>query len=115
MKKNYDLSALMRYAWSIYRNKANKCETFGEALRRAWKAFDVAEPNHSKIDEAIHKLNISERVRTWFGWTEEGRKVKHDEKTILQVTVDYPERGIGKTRILSFFAESQTDLAENVQ
>ena len=114
MKKNYDLSALMSYAWAIYRNKANKCETFAEALRRAWKAFDVAELNHKRIDNAIAEKGIVERVRTWYGWTTEGRKVMHEQKAIFQILLDTPEKGIGKTYLTSFFAMSQTDLAENV-
>ena len=114
MKKNYDLSALMHYAWAIYRNKANKCETFGEALKRAWKAFDVAESNRAKVADAIAEKGITERVRTWFGWTTEGRKVMHEQKAVLQVLLDTPEKGIGKTYMTSYFAYSQTDLAENV-
>ena len=114
MKKNYDLSALMTYAWSIYRNTANKCENFADALKRAWKAFDEGDNNRKLIDDAIKALNITERVRTWFGWTTEGRKVMHDEKATFQVTLATPERGIGKTYVTSFFTYSQTDLAENV-
>ena len=114
MKKNYDLSALMTLAWEIYRNPANKCETFGEALKRAWKCFDMAPSNHDIVAETIAKLGITERVRTWYGWTTEGRKVKHEEKAMFQVTLATPEKGIGKTHIVSYFAESQTDLAENV-
>lgn len=114
MKKNYDLSALMTYAWMIYRNKANKCETFGEALKRAWKAFDVADGNRAKVEAKIAEMGISEPVKTWFAWTLEGRKVMHEQKAIFQVVLDTPEKGIGKTYVTSFFAYSQTDLIENV-
>ena len=114
MKKNYDMSALMKYAWRIYRNKANKCDTFAEALRRAWKAFDFADGNHKRTDDMAKSLGITERFRTWSGWTEEGRKVKHEEKAAFQVLIDIPEKGIGKTFLASYFLYSQTDLEENV-
>ena len=114
MKKNYDLSALMLYAWEIFRNKANKCGTFAEALKRAWKAFDVAEDNHKLIDDAIKALNITERVRTWYGVFKDGMMVKHGEKALFQVRLATPEKGIGKTYLTSFFGDSQTDTIENV-
>lgn len=114
MKKNYDLSALMTYAWVIFRNKANKCETFGEALKRAWKAFDVAEDNRKAVMDKIAEMGITETVKTWFAWTLDGRKVMHEQKAIFQVVLATPEKGIGKTHLTSYFAYSQTDLAENV-
>ena len=114
MKKNYDLSALMTYAWEIFRNPANKCETFAEALKRAWKAFDVAPMNHERFDREYAKSGTTEKVKTWFAWTKDGRKVKHGEKALFQVLMDIPEKGIGKTYLVSYFTESQTDLAENV-
>ena len=51
---------------------------------------------------------ITEKMRTWFGWTTEGREVIHESKTVLQVVVSDPTRGVGKTKVLSFFTESQT-------
>ena len=114
MKKNYDLSALMTYAWAIYRNESNACENFADALKRAWKSFDVADENRRKVDEAIKEFGITERVRTWYGWTMEGRKVMHEQKATFKVLLDTPEKGIGKTRWTAYFTFSQTDLAENV-
>ena len=114
MKKNYDLSALMTYAWVIYRNKANKCDTFSEALKRAWRAFDVADDNRIAIENAIAENGITARVRTWYGWTTMGRKVRHDEHAKFQVTLETPEKGIGKTYVTSFFTYGQTDVEEYV-
>ena len=114
MKKNYDLSALMSLAWAIFRNKANKCDSFSEALKRAWKCFDVGDSNRAKVAENIAEMGITEPVKTWFAWTLEGRKVMHEQKAIFQVVLDTPEKGIGKTYVTSYFAYSQTDLIENV-
>lgn len=114
MKKNYDLSALMSLAWEIFRNKAKKCDTFAEALKRAWACFDVGDSNREKVETAKRENGITEEVHTWFVWTLYGRKVKHDEKNVFQVLLDTPENGIGKTYMTSYFTYSQTDLIENV-
>lgn len=114
MKKNYDLSALMTLAWAIYRTKANKCPNFAEALRRAWKCFDVAEDSHKKVEDTAKRLGITEKVRSWYGWFMEGRKVMHDEEHVFSVILPWPERGLDKTRVVPYFTYSQTDLAENV-
>ena len=114
MKKNYDLSALMTLAWEIFRNKAKKCATFSEALKRAWACFDVGDSNREKVENAKREHSITEEIHTWFVWTLHGRKVKHDEKNVFQVLLDTPENGIGKTYMTSYFTYSQTDLIENV-
>lgn len=114
MKKNYHLPSLMSYAWKIYRNEANKCESFGDALKRAWKAFDVADSNREKVAKACAEMGIDEVVRTWYGWTLIGRKVIHGEHAIIKVLLDTPEKGIGKTYLTSYFVYAQTDIAENV-
>lgn len=114
MKKNYDLSALMSLAWEIFRNKANKCNTFAEALKRAWASFNCGDANRKAIEDAIKALNITERVRTWYGHYRNGMMVKHGETAIFQVRLETPEKGIGKTYLTSFFGESQTDTIENV-
>ncbi len=114
MKKNYDLSALMSLAWAIYRKPVNKCVDFGDALKRAWACFDEADYNRMVIDDAIKTYGITERVRTWYGWTTEGRKVMHEQVAVFHVILKNSERGIGKTHDTAFFAYSQTDLAENV-
>jgi len=114
MKKNYDLSALMTLAWEIFRNKANKCETFAEALKRAWACFDCGDDNRKAVEDAKNALNIKERVRTWFGAKLDGMMVKHGEHAMFQVRLATPEKGIGKTYLTSFFGDSQIDTIENV-
>lgn len=104
----YNLSEIMRKAWELYRKAFLKIAHFGEALRRAWAIAKVADSNKAIIDEAIHGSGITEKVRTWYGWTTEGREVIHESKCVLQVTVADPSRGIGKTKVLSFFTLSQT-------
>lgn len=114
MKKNYDLSALMTLAWEIFRNKAKKCDTFSEALKRAWACFDVGDSNREKVENAKREHGITEEIHTWFVWTLHGRKVMHDEHACFKVLLDTPENGIGKTFLTPYFTYSQTDLAENV-
>ena len=114
MKKNYDLSALMSLAWGIFRNKANKCETFAEALKRAWACFDCGDDNRKAIEDAKSALNITENVRTWYGHYTNGMMVKHGESALFQVRLATPEKGIGKTYLTSFFGDSQIDTIENV-
>ena len=110
----YDLKAIMTKAWAIYRKPHLKVESFGEALHRAWGVAKVADENRKAVEDAIKAHGITEEVHTWFVWTEQGRKVMHDEKAVFQVTLKTPERGDGKTFVASYFTYSQTDLAENV-
>ena len=110
----YNLKEIMSKAWEIYRKAHLKVEKFGEALHRAWMWAKKVAENAKKVAEKIAELGITERVRTWYAWTLEGRKVMHDEKALFQVELDTPERGDGKTYLTSFFGYSQTDLAENV-
>lgn len=110
----YNLRAIMKKAWELYRKAHLKISHFGEALHRAWAWFKKLEENARKVADKILELGIKEEVKTWFAWTLEGRKVKHDEKALFQVELDTPERGDGKTFVTSYFGFSQTDLAENV-
>lgn len=104
----YNLKEIMSKAWELYRKAFLKIERFGEALKRAWALAKCADNNAKLIEEAIRKSGVTERVRTWYGWTMEGREVIHESKCLFQVTVADPTRGIGKTKVLSFFGESQT-------
>ena len=104
----YNLSNIMTKAWELYRKAFLKITTFGEALRRAWAIAKVEDENARIISEAMAASGIAERMRTWPGWQAEGREVIHESKNVLQVTIHDPSRGIGKTRVISFFTESQT-------
>lgn len=91
----WNLKEIMTKAWEIYRKPYLKCGTF-------------AEENNATINNAITKSGVSERVRTWYGWTLEGREVIHESKCLFQVTIKDGTRGDGKTKVLSYFGESQT-------
>ena len=114
MKKNYDLSALMSLAWEIFRKPKNEGITFSKALKRAWACFDVGDENRKAREDAYVASGLTEEVRTYTGWLDIGRRVMHEQKAVFQVVYKTPERGLGKTYTVSFFAYSQTDLAENV-
>lgn len=110
--KQYDLKAIMSRAWTYYRAAAKKVAiSFSEALRMAWKWAKALEANNAKIEAAINKSGIEEEVHSWAGWQALGRMVIHGEKAVLQVTVDTPEKGEGKTYRKSFFTYSQTQVA----
>lgn len=89
----WNLKEIMTKAWEIYRKPYLKCGTF-------------AEENNATINNAIAKSGVSERVRTWYGWTLEGCEVIHESKCLFQVKDG--TRGDGKTKVLSYFGESQT-------
>ena len=104
----YNLKEIMSKAWELFRKAHLKIKDFAEALRRAWALAKCADNNAKLIEEAIKKSGVTERVKTWYAWTLEGREVIHESKCLFQVTVEDPTRGIGKTRVLSFFGLSQT-------
>lgn len=103
----WNLKGIMTRAWGIYRKpKHYKANTFAEALHRAWEEAKVADEVEEIIETAT--AEIPERVRTHYGWTTEGREVIHGSKNVLQVTIPYPAWGEGRTKVISFFTESQT-------
>lgn len=110
--KKINLKALMKKAWSLYRQAAKKAAiSFSEALRRAWKWAKVQEANRTRIEAAAAREGVEEEFHSWAGWQALGRMVIHGEKAILQVVIDTPEKGEGKTYRQSFFTYSQTQIA----
>ena len=108
----YNLKAIMMKAWSLYRAAAKKNPiSFGEALRRAWKWAKAQNGNAARIEAAANAAGIDEEMPSWAGWQAVGRMVIHGEKAALQVVVDTPEKGDGKTYRKSFFTYSQTQPA----
>lgn len=95
--KKYNLSTIMKCAWKIFRN-ANM--TFSEALKMAWR-------NAKAVVSAMIKSEIKERMKTWYGWTQEDREVIHDSKAVLKVVIEDLKTKSG-FRTLSYFTESQT-------
>jgi len=107
----YDLSKLMKKAWSLFRSAAKKTAiTFSEALRKAWAWIRVQEANAAKIEAAAEAAEIEEEYHSWAGWQSLGRMVIHTEQAAFKVEVEDPTTKKG-TRIKSFFLYSQTQPA----
>ena len=107
----YNLKVIMTKAWEIFKKPAKSTITFAESLRRAWAWFKALAVNAAKIEVAAIEAGVTEEYHTWYGWTMLGREVIHESKTVFQVVVDTPEKGIGKTFKKSFFTLSQTQPA----
>ena len=111
----YDLSKLMRKAWSLFRSAARKTAiTFSEALKKAWAWIRVQEANAAKIEAAAEAAEIEEEYHSWAGWQNLGRMVIHTEQAAFQVEVEDPTTKKG-TRVQSFFLYSQTQPAPMAQ
>lgn len=107
----YDLSKLMKKAWSLFRSAARKTAiTFSEALRSAWAWIRVQEDNAAKIEAAAEAAEIEEEYHSWAGWQNLGRMVIHTEQAAFKVEVADPTTKKG-TRVQSFFLYSQTQPA----
>ena len=104
----YNMSKLMRKAWSLFRQAARKADiTFGEALRRAWRWIRVQDANAAKVEATANALGIEEVFHSWAGWQTLGRQVIHTEEAALKVEVDDHTTKKG-TRVKSIFLYSQT-------
>ena len=111
----YDLSKLMKKAWSLFRSAAKKTAiTFSEALRKAWAWIRVQEANAAKIEAAAEAAEIEEEYHSWAGWQNLGRMVIHTEQAAFKVEVADPTTKKG-TRVKSFFLYSQTQPAPMAQ
>ena len=94
--KRYNLSGIMKAAWSIFRKGVS---SFSMALRMAWAIAKT----HNTAKEAA---GISEETHTWFGWKKLGYEVIHGSKAMYQATVTDPATKSG-TRKTSYFGASQ--------
>ena len=107
--KKYNLSALMKKAWSLFRKAARKkAITFSEALKKAWAWLKASVENRIKAANTAKALGIEEEVHTWAGWQSLGRPVKHESKAVFQMEADDPTTKTGK-RVKSYFILSQTE------
>ena len=110
----YNLSKLMKKAWSLFRAAAKKAAiTFGEALRRAWAWLKVQEANTAKVEAAAEAAGIVEEFHTWAGWQALGRMVIHTEEAAFKCEVADPTTKKG-ARVKCFFLYSQTQPAPMV-
>lgn len=104
----YNLSKLMKKAWSLYRKAMRKAgTTFGEALKAAWVWIRVQTANAAKVEAAAAALGVEEEYHTWAGWQALGRRVIHTSEAIFKVEVADPTTKKG-TRIQSYFTYDQT-------
>lgn len=105
----YNLSKLMKKAWSLYRQAMKKgSTTFSEALKTAWRWIRVQDANAVKVETAANEACYGDIVcHTWAGWQALGRMVCHTETALFKVTIDDPTTRTG-TRIQSYFSREQT-------
>ena len=104
----YNLSRLMRKAWSLYRQAMKKTAiTFSEALRKAWAWLKAQTANAAKVEAAANEAGIVEEYNTWAGWQAVGRMVMHTSEAVFKVEVTDPTTKKG-TRVQSYFLYSQT-------
>ena len=105
----YNLSKLMKKAWTLYRKAMKKAAiTFSDALKLAWAWLKVQDTNAAKVDAAAKAAGFGDMVcRSWYGWKTVGREVMHTEKAAFQVELADPTTKKG-TRIESFFTYEQT-------
>ena len=109
--KKYNLSKLMKKAWSLYRKASKKAAaTFSAALKAAWAWLKVQAANAEKVNAMADALGIVEEFHTWAGWQALGRMVMHTSEAAFKVEVDDPTTKKG-TRINSYFIYSQTQVA----
>ena len=94
--KRYNLSGIMKAAWSIFRKGVS---SFSMALRMAW----ANAKSHATAKDAA---GVTEETHTWYGWKELGYEVRHGSKAMYQATVTDPATKSG-TRKTSYFGFSQ--------
>ena len=107
--KKYNLSKLMKKAWSLFKKAAKKAAiTFSAALKLAWAWLKVQADNAVKVEAAAAAAGYGDIIcRTWYGWKVAGREVMHTEKAVFQVEVQDPSCKKG-SRIESYFTYEQT-------
>ena len=102
----YDLSKLMKKAWTLYRKLQL---TFSECLHRAWISAKAAPVNEGRIAEAKAAAGITEETATWSDWKKAGYEVHHGSKALFQVSLIWGSRGDGTEYKASFFGVSQVE------
>ena len=105
----YNKAEIMLKAWAIFRKGGID---FGTALHRAWMSAKARPENDARIAQAQQLAGIAETCKTWAGWRDEGRRVKHGERCRFQCQLIHASRGDGCTYIASFFSFDQTESAD---
>ena len=102
--KKFDLSAIMRKAWKLFRKGIG---TFAECLHKAWNGAKAEPINAQRIHEAQQDAGITEPVNTWAGWKAAGYEVVHGSKSLFQAVLIHASKGDGQVYRASFFGRSQ--------
>lgn len=102
--KKFDLSAIMRKAWALYRKGV---AAFAECLHRAWASAKAQPINDKRIAEAQQSAGVTEQVNTWAGWKAAGYEVVHGSKSLFQAVLIYASKGDNAIYKASFFGRSQ--------
>ena len=113
--KKFDLSAIMRKAWKLYRKGV---AAFSECLHRAWNSAKAEPINAQRIEEAQQApclpvvlpccdYGVAVPVNTWAGWKVAGYMVEHGAKALFQAVLIHSSKGDGQTYRASFFGASQ--------
>ena len=97
----YNLSHIMRSAWSIFRKGV---KSFSEALRMAWS-------NAKSHNTAKEAAGISEETHTWSGWKKLGFEVIHESKALYKAVMADPTTKSG-SRVTCYFGRSQVQPIE---
>lgn len=92
----YNLSNIMRSAWTIFRKGV---QSFAVALRMAWA-------NAKAHNAAKAAAGISEETHTWAGWKNLGFEVIHESKALYKAVITDPATKSGK-RVTCYFGASQ--------
>ena len=94
--KRYNLSGIMKAAWSIFRKGVS---SFSMALKMAWA-------NARSRNAAAEAAGVTEETHTWYGWKELGYEVTHESRCLYQAILADPATKSG-TRRTSYFGLSQ--------
>lgn len=107
--KKYDLSKLMKKAWSLYKKAIKKgTAKFADALRTAWAWLKVQAANKAIIAAAAEAAGYADyEYHTWYRWQQLGRMVIHTSEAAFQCVIADPTTRSGR-RIQSFFIYSDT-------
>ena len=100
----YNLSDIMRKAWSLFRKLGI---SFGECLHRAWAAAKAEPVNAERIAKAKAAAGITEATNTWSGWQKIGYEVIHGSKALFGADLVYAAKGDGAIYKARFFGTSQ--------
>lgn len=102
--KKYDLAAIMRRAWAIFRKAGI---SFAEALHRAWSSAKARPINAETIRRAKEAANVTEEAHTWAEWQSLGYEVVRGSKALFRAVLIWASKGDGKQYAASFFGASQ--------